>query len=156
MAETVVVTGASAGIGRAIARRFGRDGAQVALLARNDEGLEAARRDIEAEGGRALLIQTDVADHAAVESAAGKVESELGEIDVWVNNAMTTVFSFFEDVEPDEFERATAVTYLGSVWGTRAALRRMAPRDRGTIVQVGSAMAYRGIPLQAPYCGGKH
>src|SRR2546423_4314553 len=156
MSETVVVTGASAGIGRAIARRFGRDGAQVGLLARGEEGLEAARREIEAEGGRALVVPTDVSDHAAVESAADTVERELGEIDIWVNNAMTTVFSFFEDVEPDEFERATAVTYLGSVWGTRAALRRMLPRDRGTVVQVGSAMAYRGIPLQAPYCGAKH
>ena len=156
MSETVVVTGASGGIGRAIARRFGRDGARVALLGRGEEGLEAARREIEADGGRGLVLPTDVADHAAVESAASTVERELGEIDVWVNNAMTTVFSFFEDVEPDEFERATAVTYLGSVWGTRAALRRMLPRDRGTIVQVGSAMAYRGIPLQAPYCGAKH
>ena len=156
MAETVVVTGASAGIGRAIARRFARDGASVGLLARNQAGLEAARREIEEAGGQALAVPTDVADHAAVESAAEAVERELGEIDIWVNNAMTTVFSFFEDVEPEEFARATAVTYLGSVWGTRAALRRMAPRDRGTIVQVGSAMAYRGIPLQAPYCGAKH
>src|SRR4051794_26525835 len=156
MAKTVVVTGASAGVGRAIARRFGRDGARVGLLARNLEGLEAARREVEGEGGRALVVPTDVADHAAVEAAAVAVERELGEIDVWVNNAMTTVFSFFDDIEPDEFERATLVTYLGSVWGTRAALRRMQPRDRGTIVQVGSALAYRGIPLQAPYCGAKH
>ena len=156
MAKTVVVTGASAGVGRAIARRFGRDGARVALLARASEGLEGAKREIERDGGRALLVPTDVADSAAVEAAAEAVEGELGEIDVWVNNAMTTVFAFFEDVEPEEFERATAVTYLGSVWGARAALRRMLPRDRGTIVQVGSALAYRGIPLQAPYCGAKH
>jgi NAD(P)-dependent dehydrogenase (short-subunit alcohol dehydrogenase family) len=156
MAETVVVTGASAGVGRAIARRFGRDGARVGLLARDSDGLEAAKQEIERDGGRALAVPTDVADHSAVEAAAEAVELELGEIDVWINNAMTTVFSFFEDVEPEEFERATLVTYLGSVWGTRAALRRMLPRDRGTIVQVGSALAYRGIPLQAPYCGAKH
>ncbi|MFN2617580.1 MAG: SDR family oxidoreductase [Thermoleophilaceae bacterium] len=156
MAQTVVVTGASAGIGRAIARRFGRDSARVGLLARASEGLDAAAREIQAEGGQALAVPTDVADHGAVESAAAVVEEAFGPIDVWVNNAMTTVFSFFEDVEPEEFERATAVTYLGSVWGTKAALDRMLPRDRGTIVQVGSAMAYRGIPLQAPYCGAKH
>jgi NAD(P)-dependent dehydrogenase (short-subunit alcohol dehydrogenase family) len=156
MAETVVVTGASAGIGRAIARRFGSDGARIGLLARNRRGLEAAKQEIESDGGQALIVPTDVADHAAVESAAGAVEEALGPIDVWVNNAMTTVFSFFQDVEPEEFERATAVTYLGSVWGTKAALDRMLPRDRGAIVQVGSAMAYRGIPLQAPYCGAKH
>jgi NAD(P)-dependent dehydrogenase (short-subunit alcohol dehydrogenase family) len=154
--EVVVVTGASAGVGRAIAREFAKQGASVALLARSPEGLEGARSDVEAAGGRALAVPTDVADPDAVERAAAAVEDELGPIDVWVNDAMTTVFSFFEDVEPDEFRRATEVTYLGAVWGTRSALKRMLPRDRGVIMQVGSALAYRGIPLQAPYCGAKH
>jgi NAD(P)-dependent dehydrogenase (short-subunit alcohol dehydrogenase family) len=128
----------------------------VALLARGTDKLEGASRDVEAEGGTALAIPTDVADPAAVEDAASKVERELGPIDVWVNNAMTTVFAFFEDIESDEYRRATEVTYLGTVWGTQSALRRMEARDAGTIVQVGSALAYRGIPLQAPYCGAKH
>jgi NAD(P)-dependent dehydrogenase (short-subunit alcohol dehydrogenase family) len=154
--ETVVVTGASAGIGRATVQRFARDGASVGLIGRTGPGLDGARRDVEAAGGRALVAPADVADAAEVEAAAAAIEDALGEIDVWVNNAMTTVFAFFEDIEPDEYRRATEVTYLGTVWGTRAALRRMLPRDRGTIVQVGSALAYRGIPLQAPYCGAKH
>jgi NAD(P)-dependent dehydrogenase (short-subunit alcohol dehydrogenase family) len=113
-------------------------------------------RDVEEAGGRALALPTDVAEYDQVEAAAAAVEEAFGPIDVWVNNAMTTVFSFFEDIEPEEFERATRVTYLGTVWGTKAALRRMQPRDRGTIVLVGSALAKRGIPLQAPYCGAKH
>jgi NAD(P)-dependent dehydrogenase (short-subunit alcohol dehydrogenase family) len=154
--KVVVVTGAAAGIGRAIARRFGEDGARVALVSRNRAGLEGAARDVEAAGGKALVITADVADHEAVDAAAAQAEAELGSIDVWVNNAMATIFSFFEDIEPDEFVRSTEVTYLGTVWGTRAALKRMVPRDSGSIVQVGSAMAYRGIPLQAPYCGAKH
>jgi NAD(P)-dependent dehydrogenase (short-subunit alcohol dehydrogenase family) len=154
--QVVVVTGAAAGIGRAIARRFGEDGARVALISRNRAGLEAAARDVESGGGESLVIPADVADHAAMEAAADAVEESLGEIDVWVNNAMATIFAFFEDIEPDEFIRSTQVTYLGTVWGTRSALRRMVPRDRGSVVQVGSAMAYRGIPLQAPYCGAKH
>src|SRR5215211_1732927 len=154
--ETVVVTGASAGIGRAIVRRFARDGASVGLIGRNEAGLEGARRDVEAGGGRAAVAALDVAEAAAVESAAETIEKELGPIDVWVNNAMTTVFAFFDDIEADEYGRATEVTYLGTVWGTKSALRRMLPRDSGTIVQVGSALAYRGIPLQAPYCGAKH
>jgi NAD(P)-dependent dehydrogenase (short-subunit alcohol dehydrogenase family) len=154
--RVVVVTGAGAGIGRAIARRFGEDGWQVALLARGHDGLEGARRDVEAAGGTALAIATDVADHEAVEAAAERVERELGPIDVWVNDAMTTVFAFFGDIEPEEYRRATDVTYHGTVWGTRAALKRMLPRDRGTIVLVGSALAFQGIPLQAPYCGSKH
>jgi NAD(P)-dependent dehydrogenase (short-subunit alcohol dehydrogenase family) len=152
----VVVTGAGSGVGRAVARRFGRDGAKVALLARGGEALAAARREIEQEGGTALAIETDVADPEAVEAAASRAEAELGPIDVWVNDAMTTVFAFFEDIEPDEYRRATDVTYHGTVWGTRAALRRMSPRGSGTIVLVGSALAYQGIPLQAPYCGAKH
>src|SRR4051794_10543819 len=155
-AKTVVVTGASAGIGRAIVRRFAEDGASVGLIGRNGAGLEGARRDVEAGGGRACVVHADVADPEAMESAAGEIEAALGPIDVWVNNAMTTVFAFFEDIEPDEYRRATEVTYLGTVWGTRVALKRMLARDQGTIVQVGSALAYRGIPLQAPYCGAKH
>jgi NAD(P)-dependent dehydrogenase (short-subunit alcohol dehydrogenase family) len=154
--KVVVVTGAAAGIGRAIARRFGKEGARVALLSRNRAGLEGAARDVESEGGEALVLTVDVADHEAVDAAATQVEERLGPIDVWVNNAMATIFSFFDEIEPDEFVRSTEVTYLGTVWGTRAALRRMQPRDSGSIVQVGSAMAYRGIPLQAPYCGAKH
>ncbi len=154
--QVVVVTGADAGVGRAIARRFGEDGARVALISRNRAGLEGAARDVESAGGESLVIPADVADHAAMEAAADAVEESFGEIDVWVNNAMATIFAFFEDIEPDEFIRSTQVTYLGTVWGTRSALRRMMPRDRGSVVQVGSAMAYRGIPLQSPYCGAKH
>jgi short-subunit dehydrogenase len=153
--ETVVVTGASAGVGRAVVREFARRGANLGLVARGEEGLEGARREVEQAGGRALAVPTDVSDPEAVEAAAAAVEGELGPIDVWVNDAMVTVFAWFEDIEPDEFRRALDVTYLGFVWGTRAALRRMVPRDRGTIVQVGSAMAYQGIPLQSPYCGAK-
>jgi len=155
MAETVVVTGASAGVGRAVVREFARRQANVGLVARGQEGLEGARAEVEQAGGRALVLPTDVADPDAVEAAAAAVEDAFGPIDVWVNDAMVTVFAWFEDIEPEEFRRATEVTYLGAVWGTRAALRRMLPRDRGTIVQVGSAMAYRGIPLQSPYCGAK-
>jgi NAD(P)-dependent dehydrogenase (short-subunit alcohol dehydrogenase family) len=154
--QVVVVTGASAGIGRAIARRFAQDGARVALLSRNRAGLEGARKDVEGAGGEALVLPVDVADHVAVEAAADAVEESFGAIDVWVNDAMATIFSFFEDIEPEEFARSTDVTYHGTVWGTRSALKRMLPRDHGSIVQVGSAMAYRGIPLQAPYCGAKH
>lgn len=148
-----MVTGAGAGVGRATARRFAREGVRIGLLGR---GLEGAREEVEAAGGKALAVQTDVAHPAAVDAAAAQVEEALGPIDVWVNNAMTTVFAFFEDVTADEYRRATEVTYLGTVWGTKAALDRMLPRDRGAIVQVGSALAYRGIPLQAPYCGAKH
>jgi len=154
--RVIVVTGATSGVGRATACAFAHEGAAVALLARGEDGLDAARRDVEAAGGTALALSVDVADHEQVDAAAERVEQELGPIDVWVNNAMTTVFAEFADIEPAEFRRATEVTYLGSVWGAHAALRRMLPRDRGTIVQVGSALAFRGIPLQTPYCGAKH
>jgi NAD(P)-dependent dehydrogenase (short-subunit alcohol dehydrogenase family) len=154
--EVVVVTGATSGVGRAVVERFARDGARIALLARGRDGLDATAEEVERLGGTALPLPTDVADPDAVEAAAAATEEALGEIDIWINDAMTTVFAFFEDIEPDEFRRATEVTYLGAVWGTRSALKRMQPRDRGTIVQVGSALAYRGIPLQAAYCGSKH
>jgi len=151
----VVVSGASAGIGRAVARRFGEAGWKVALIARGADGLEAARREIEGAGGEAMVIVADVADESAVDAAAARVEREWGPIDVWINNAMVTAFCEFMDLSPQDFRRATEVTYLGSVWGMRAALSRMLPRDRGTIVQVGSALAYRSIPLQSAYCGAK-
>jgi NAD(P)-dependent dehydrogenase (short-subunit alcohol dehydrogenase family) len=154
--RVVVVTGASAGVGRATARAFARDGAAVGLIARGHERLEATRSELESLGASALAVSADVADAAQVEDAAARFERELGPIDVWVNNAMTSVFAPVGETTPEEFERVTQVTYLGSVWGTMAALRRMRPRDRGVIVQVGSALAYRGIPLQAAYCGSKH
>lgn len=154
--EVIVITGASAGVGRAAALAFARPGAKLALLARGKERLESARREVESRGARAIAISVDVADAAAVEKAAGEIEDALGPIDIWVNNAMTTVFSPFVEITPDEFKRATEVTYLGVVYGTLSALRRMKKRNRGVIVQVGSALAYRSIPLQSPYCGAKH
>jgi short-subunit dehydrogenase len=154
--EVVVITGASAGVGRATAREFGKHGAKVALLARNEEGLEGAREEIEAAGGEALPIPTDVSDPEQVEAAAERVERELGPIDVWVNDAIAVIFSPFKDIELQDFKRSTEVCYLGTVYGTKAALKRMLPRDRGTIVQVGSALSYRAIPLQSAYCGAKH
>jgi NAD(P)-dependent dehydrogenase (short-subunit alcohol dehydrogenase family) len=156
MAEVVVVTGASAGVGRATVRRFARAGADVALIARGREGLEAAAQEVEEAGGRALVLPLDVADAEAVDAAAERVEQELGPLDVWVNSAMATLYAPVAQTTPDEFRRVTEVTNLGSVWGTMAALRRMRARDRGAIVQVGSALAYRGIPLQAAYCSAKH
>jgi NAD(P)-dependent dehydrogenase (short-subunit alcohol dehydrogenase family) len=156
MAGVALVTGASAGVGRATARRLARDGYDLALVARGHQGLEAARLEVERLGRRALVVPADVADESQVGEAAERAESALGPIDVWVNNAMATVFSRFDRIEPEEFRRVTDVTYLGVVWGTRAALRRMLPRDRGSIVLVGSALAYRGIPLQSAYCGAKH
>ena len=155
-AETVVITGASAGLGRAAAREFGRHGAKIGLLARGTDGLEAAKREIEDLGGTAVVIPADVADAAAVDRAAALVEEQLGPIDIWVNNAMASVFSPVKEMKAEEYKRVTDVTYLGVVYGTLAALKRMLPRDRGTIVQVGSALAYRSIPLQSAYCAAKH
>lgn len=154
--RVVVVTGATSGIGRAIARAFAQEGARLGLIARGREGLEATRGEVEKIGGQAVTLPTDVADADQVEAAATAIEQQLGPIDVWVNDAMVTIFAPFVEVDPNEFKRVTEVTYLGTVWGTRAALRRMLPRNRGAIVLVGSAMAYRGIPLQSAYCGAKH
>jgi len=154
--EVVVITGASAGLGRATAREFGFRGAKVGLIARGVDGLEAARREIESAGGKAMVLPLDVADANAMEEAAASVEREFGPIDVWVNNAMTSVFSSVKQMQAEEYKRVTDVTYLGVVYGTLAALRRMLPRDRGTIVQVGSALVYRSIPLQSAYCAAKH
>ena len=152
----VVVTGASGGVGRATVREFARSGARIAMLARGVDRLNAARKEVEEAGGQALVVPTDVADPEQVESAAERTEREFGPIDIWVNNAMTTIFAFFSEIRPDEYKRATEVTYLGCVYGTMAALKRMKARNRGIIIQVGSALAYRSIPLQAPYCGAKH
>jgi NAD(P)-dependent dehydrogenase (short-subunit alcohol dehydrogenase family) len=154
--RVVVVTGASAGIGRASAVAFGSQGARVALLARGDTGLEAAAREVRDAGGEAMPIPTDVSAYGEVESAAARTEEAFGPIDVWVNVAFTSVFARFVDIDPDEFRRVTDVSYHGFVYGTKVALSRMLPRDHGAIVQVGSALAYRGIPLQSAYCGAKH
>ncbi|HEX2850090.1 MAG TPA: SDR family oxidoreductase [Acidimicrobiales bacterium] len=156
MSPVVAITGATAGVGRATARAFAQKGYDVGLVSRGEEALEAGRKECEAAGVRAVAVPTDVAEWDAVDGAAKRIEDELGPIDVWVNDAMATVFSPFLHVDPDEFDRATRVTYLGYVNGTRAALNRMTERDRGTVVQVGSALAYRGIPLQSAYCGAKH
>jgi len=155
MSRTVVVTGASAGVGRATAAAFGARGDRVALIARGEEALGNAVRDIERRGGRALALPCDVSDAAAVDAAADRAEAELGPIDVWVNDAMAAVLMFVHETDPADFRRVTEVTYLGCVHGTMAALKRMRPRDRGVIVQVGSALSYRAIPLQASYCGAK-
>jgi NAD(P)-dependent dehydrogenase (short-subunit alcohol dehydrogenase family) len=154
--RVIVITGASAGVGRATAQAFAGPGVRLGLIARGVDGLEAARRDVVERGGAALAISADVADHAAMQAAADRIERELGPIDVWVNNAMASVFSPFHEIEPEEFRRVTEVTYLGCVHGTMAAIARMRPRNRGVIVQVGSALAYRAIPLQSAYCGAKH
>jgi NAD(P)-dependent dehydrogenase (short-subunit alcohol dehydrogenase family) len=156
MTQTVVITGASGGIGRACARAFARRGARIGLLARGRTGLEAAGREVEEAGGKALVVPTDVADHSQVEAAADAVEEAFGPIDVWVNVAFTSVFAPFTDITPQEFRRVTEVTYLGYVHGTQTALKRMLPRETGTIVQVGSALGDRSIPLQSVYCGAKH
>jgi NAD(P)-dependent dehydrogenase (short-subunit alcohol dehydrogenase family) len=154
--RVIVVTGASAGVGRAIAREFGKEGANVALIARGRIGLEAAAREIEKLGGQALVLQLDVSDAAAVERAAIEVEATFGAIDVWVNDAMVSVFSPVDQMLPEEYKRVTEVSYLGYVYGTLAALKRMKARDQGTIIQIGSALAYRSIPLQSAYCAAKH
>ncbi|HNP31256.1 MAG TPA: SDR family oxidoreductase [Nitrospirales bacterium] len=154
--EVVVITGASAGIGRATVRAFARRGAHLGLLARGQEGLEAARQEVQKLGGQAVIIPTDVADPDQVEGAAAKVEKTFGPIDIWINNAMTSVLSPVKHMTAEEFQRVTNVTYLGYVYGTLSALRRMLPRDRGVIIQVGSALSYRAIPLQSAYCGAKH
>jgi NAD(P)-dependent dehydrogenase (short-subunit alcohol dehydrogenase family) len=154
--EVVVVTGASAGVGRATVRAFAREGAHIGLIARGTDGLEGARADVESLGGKAMILPCDVAHADQVEAAAARVEEEFGPIDIWVNNAMVSVFSPVKEMTAEEFTRVTEVTYLGAVYGTLTALRRMLPRDRGCIVQVGSALAYRSIPLQSAYCGAKH
>src|SRR5262245_17916027 len=153
---TVVITGASAGVGRATAAAFAKQRASIGLIARGRAGLEGAQREVESLGGRAFSVVADVSDASQVEAAASEIERQLGPIDVWINNAMVSVFSPAIAMKPDEFRRVTEVTYLGVVHGTLAALRRMLPRDEGSIVQVGSALAYRGIPLQAAYCAAKH
>lgn len=154
--EVVVVTGASAGLGRAIVQEFARHGAQIGLLARGRERLEETKREVESLGGKALVLPTDVADYEQVERAASAVEQEFGPIDIWVNDAMVGVLSPVKEMQPEEYRRVTEVTYLGQVHGVLAALKRMLPRDRGKIVLIGSALAYRGIPLQSAYCGSKH
>ena len=155
-AEVVVITGASAGVGRATVRAFAKRGAHIGLLARGIDGLEGARQDVERLGGKALIVQTDVAEPEQVEAAAAKVEQTFGPIDIWVNVAMASVFSPAKEMKPEEYKRVTEVTYLGQVYGTLTALKRMLPRDAGRIINVGSALAYRGIPLQSAYCGSKH
>jgi NAD(P)-dependent dehydrogenase (short-subunit alcohol dehydrogenase family) len=154
--ETVVITGASAGIGRATAELFGQRGANVVLIARGEDGLRGAAEAVEKAGGTALAVPTDVADFDAVQRAAEQAEDRFGPIDVWVNVAFTSVFAPFTQIKPEEFRRVTEVSYLGFVHGTMVALARMRPRDHGTIVQVGSALGYRAIPLQSAYCGAKH
>jgi short-subunit dehydrogenase len=155
MPETVVITGASAGVGRATAHAFAAHGAQIGLIARGTQGLQAAAAEVGKGGGKALALPLDVADSDAIEAAAESVENEFGPIDIWVNCAMATIFSPFHRISPEEFRRATEVSYLGFVYGTMAALKRMRPRNRGAIVQVGSALSYRAIPLQSAYCGAK-
>lgn len=154
--DVVVITGGSAGLGRAIAHEFAKHGASIALLARDEERLNDTIKEIEELGGKAIAIPTDVADAEQVERAAQITEEQLGPIDIWINNAMTSVFAPFKDMKPDEFQRVNDVTYMGVVFGTMAALKRMNTRNKGTIVQIGSALAYRSIPLQSAYCGAKH
>ncbi|MBS0351308.1 MAG: SDR family oxidoreductase [Proteobacteria bacterium] len=154
--KIVVVTGASAGIGRATALNFAKHAATVALIARGRAGLEGAKREIEAIGGKAHIFLTDVSQADQVEKTAAQIEHELGPIDIWINNAMASIFAPFDAITPEEFKRVTEVTYLGQVNGTRSALKYMRRRDRGIIILIGSALAYRSIPLQSPYCGAKH
>jgi NAD(P)-dependent dehydrogenase (short-subunit alcohol dehydrogenase family) len=154
--KVVVVTGASAGLGRALARAFAEKGAHIGLIARGMDGLAGAKKEIEAMGRNACIEQCDVADSEAVEAAAARIERELGPVDIWINNAMVSVFGPLKKMSAAEFKRVTEVTYLGQVYGTMAALKRMLPRDKGRIILIGSALAYRGIPLQSAYCGSKH
>jgi NAD(P)-dependent dehydrogenase (short-subunit alcohol dehydrogenase family) len=154
--EVVVITGASAGVGRATVRKFAKHGARLGLIARGLDGLKGAQKEAEELGSKALIFPVDIGNADRVEAAAAQIEADLGEIDIWINNAMTSVFSPVKEMTPEEFRRVTEVTYLGCVYGTLAALKRMLPRNRGTIVQIGSALAYRGIPLQAAYCAAKH
>ncbi len=156
MSKVIVITGASAGVGRATARAFAARGANIGLIARNREALETTREEVEARGGKAVVAVADVADPDAVEKAAAEIEDAFGSIDVWINNAMVSVFGPIRNLSASEFRRVTEVTYLGIVHGTLTALQRMLPRDDGVIIQVGSSLAYRGIPLQAPYCAAKH
>jgi NADP-dependent 3-hydroxy acid dehydrogenase YdfG len=154
--EVVVITGASGGVGRATAHEFARQGAKIGLLARNPDALNSCKSECEEQGGQAVVVPTDVAVPEQVEAAADAVEKRFGPIDIWINVAMTAVFAPIKEMKPEEYKRVTEVNYLGYVYGTMAALKRMLPRDRGTIVQIGSALAYRGIPLQSSYCATKH
>ncbi|MEV0828210.1 SDR family oxidoreductase [Nonomuraea rubra] len=154
--RVVVVTGASGGVGRAVVRELGAQGAKVALIARGTAGLGAAAVDVGVEGGTGQVYEADVADYEQVRAAAERIEKEMGPISVWINTAFSSVFAKFTDISPDEYERTTAVTYLGYVWGTKVALDLMRPRNAGAIVQTGSALSQRGIPLQSAYCGAKH
>lgn len=154
--KTVVITGASAGLGRSIAREFAKHGARIGLLARGTKGLDAAKKEVEQAGGKAITIHTDVSEAGQIESAADQIEEEFGTIDVWINNAMVSVFSPFKKMKPEEFKRVTEVTYLGQIYGTMTALNKMEAEGNGSIILVGSALAYRGIPLQSAYCGAKH
>jgi NAD(P)-dependent dehydrogenase (short-subunit alcohol dehydrogenase family) len=154
--EVVVITGASAGVGRAVAQAFARHGAHIGLLARGNAGLNGAQDDVQRLGGKALVFPVDVSEWEQVDAAADAIEEAFGPISIWINNAMVSVFSPFKEMTAEEFKHVTAITYLGVVYGTRAALKRMLLRDRGTVVQVGSALAYRGVPLQSAYCGAKH
>ncbi|TYB52184.1 SDR family oxidoreductase [Nonomuraea sp. PA05] len=154
--RVIVVTGASGGVGRAVVRELGAQGAKVALIARGTAGLGAAAVDVGVEGGTGQVYEADVADYEQVRAAAERIEKEMGPISVWINTAFSSVFAKFTDISPDEYERTTAVTYLGYVWGTKVALDLMRPRNAGAVVQVGSALSHRGIPLQSAYCGAKH
>jgi NAD(P)-dependent dehydrogenase (short-subunit alcohol dehydrogenase family) len=148
--KVVVITGASAGVGRATVRKFAKHGARIGLIARGLDGLKGAQREVEELGSKALVFPVDIGNADRVEAAAAQIEADLGEINIWINNAMASVFSPVKEMTPEEFRRVTEVTYLGCVYGTLAALKRMLPRNRGVIVQIGSALAYRGIPLQRP------
>lgn len=154
--EVVVITGASAGVGRATVRKFAKQGARIGLIARGIDGLKGAQKEVGELGSKALVFPVDIRNADRVEAAAAQIECDLGEIDIWINNAMASVFSPVKEMTPEEFRRVTEVTYLGCVYGTLAALKRMLPRNRGVIVQIGSPLAYRGIPLQAAYCAAKH